>query len=54
MCGAYKDVKAVEKMLNIEGMDAHHVGQKAVMEKMVQIMILKQLRLLVYQEWATL
>ena len=33
--GAYKDVKAVEKMLNIEGMDAHHVGQKAVMEKMV-------------------
>ena len=27
--GAYKDVKGVE------GMDAHHVGQKAVMEKMV-------------------
>ena len=33
--GTYKDVKAVEKMLNIEGMDAHHVGQKAVMEKLV-------------------
>ncbi len=27
--GAYKDVKGVE------GMDAHHVGQKAVMEKLV-------------------
>ena len=27
--GAYKDVKG------IEGMDAHHVGQKAVMEKLV-------------------
>lgn len=33
--GAYKDVKAVEKMLNIEGMDAHHVGQGAVMKKLV-------------------